>query len=279
VDPPQSWGRSELNDLRKEYREYSQRSLDKCFSYLNFYIGLLAALLAATLTGLLQVQPGDPRALLLLTGPAAAVVLARLGYQSFRVFYRRYVEAWVTEINLQAMLGTEHMGERDSIGRPTVQSQSGGWIAHGERAEVKKAIRWATDVESLVDEVTRPRCYTALRKANVSCLRRDCRAARGGLSRDCKQVAPCVRYGGRTGILGRLRQPTKRQAERRDALSQGLLQMHKRPALAPLHLLSWRADFVGTNVTPVPVRKPTAYRGRVPLKHVPHVEAEELPNT
>jgi hypothetical protein len=60
-----------LNDLRKEYREYSQRSLDKCFSYLNFYIGLLAALLAATLTGLLQVQPGDPRALLLLTGPAA----------------------------------------------------------------------------------------------------------------------------------------------------------------------------------------------------------------
>jgi hypothetical protein len=155
VDPPQSWGRPELNDLRKEYREYSQRSLDKCFSYLNFYVGLLAALLAATLTGLLQVQPGDPRALLLLTGPAAAVVLARLGYQSFRVFYRRYVEAWVTEINLQAMLGTEHMGERDSIRRPTVQSQSGGWIAHGERAEVKKAIRSATDAESLVDEVTR----------------------------------------------------------------------------------------------------------------------------
>src|SRR4029453_15456501 len=120
LDPPQSWGGYELNDLRKEYREYSQRSLDKCFSYLNFYIGLLAALLAATLTGLLQVQPGDPRALLLLTGPAAAVVLARLGYQSFRVFNRRYVEAWVTEINLQGMLGTGHMGERDSIGRPTV---------------------------------------------------------------------------------------------------------------------------------------------------------------
>jgi hypothetical protein len=67
----------------------------------------------------------------------------------------RYIEAWVTEINLQAMLGTEHMGERDSIGRPTVQSQSGGWIAHGERAEVKKAIHSAADSESLVDEVTR----------------------------------------------------------------------------------------------------------------------------
>lgn len=74
MDPPQAWGRPDLNELRKEYREYSQRSLDKCFSYLNFYVGLLAALLAATLTGLLQAQPGDPRALLLLTGPAAALV-------------------------------------------------------------------------------------------------------------------------------------------------------------------------------------------------------------
>jgi hypothetical protein len=73
MDPPQAWGRPVLNDLRKEYWEYSQRSLDKCFSYLNFYVGLLAALLAATLTGLLQAQPGDPRALLLLnrTGSCA----------------------------------------------------------------------------------------------------------------------------------------------------------------------------------------------------------------
>jgi hypothetical protein len=54
VDPPQAWRRPDLIDLRKEYREYSQRSLDKCFTYLNFYVGLLAALLAATLTGLLR---------------------------------------------------------------------------------------------------------------------------------------------------------------------------------------------------------------------------------
>jgi hypothetical protein len=155
MDPPLAWSRAELNDLRKEYREYSQKSLDKCFSYLNFYVGLLAALLAATLTGLLQVQPGDARAWLLLTGPAAALALALLGYKIFVVFYRRFVEAWVTEINLQAMLGTEHMGEPDSIGPPSVRSQSGGWIARGERAEVKKAIHSAADAESLVDEVTR----------------------------------------------------------------------------------------------------------------------------
>jgi hypothetical protein len=71
------------------------------------------------------------------------------------VFYRRYVEAWVTEINLQAMLGTEHAVEPDSIGRALVSSRSGGWIARGERAEVKKAIRSAANAESLVDEVTR----------------------------------------------------------------------------------------------------------------------------
>ena len=58
MDPPLAWGRADLNDLRKEYREYSQRSLDKCFRYLNFYVGLLAALLAPTLRGLLQVRPG-----------------------------------------------------------------------------------------------------------------------------------------------------------------------------------------------------------------------------
>jgi hypothetical protein len=71
------------------------------------------------------------------------------------VFYRRYVEAWVTEINLQSMFGTEHMGERGSIGSPPVQSQSGGVDRHSERADARKAIRSAADAQSLVDEVTR----------------------------------------------------------------------------------------------------------------------------
>ena len=154
MDSPLAWSRPELNDLRKEYREYSQKSLDKCFSYLNFYVGLLAALLAATLTGLLQVPPGDARAWLLLTGPAAALALALLGYQTFVVFYRRFVEAWVTEINLQAMLG-EHLAEPDSTARPLVQSKSGGWIARFERPSVEKAISSAANAESLLLEVTR----------------------------------------------------------------------------------------------------------------------------
>jgi hypothetical protein len=48
--------------------------------------------------------------LLLLTGLVAALVLAALVTRPFNMFYRRYVEALVTEINLQAMRGTEHMG-------------------------------------------------------------------------------------------------------------------------------------------------------------------------
>jgi hypothetical protein len=43
VDSPLAWSRRELNDLRKEYREYSQKSLDKCFSYLNFFVWTPAA--------------------------------------------------------------------------------------------------------------------------------------------------------------------------------------------------------------------------------------------
>jgi hypothetical protein len=154
VNRAQAWTRAELNDLRKEYREYSQKSLDKCFSYLNFYVGLLAALLAATLTGLLQVQPGDARAWLLLTGLAAALALALLGYKTFLVFYRRFVEAWVTEINLQSMLG-EHLQEPDFMGQPLVPSKSGGWIAKFGRPPVENAIRSAANAESLLDDVTR----------------------------------------------------------------------------------------------------------------------------
>jgi hypothetical protein len=45
------------------------------------------------LVDLLQIQPFDARALLLLTGLVAALVLAGLGYQTFYVFYRRGVEA------------------------------------------------------------------------------------------------------------------------------------------------------------------------------------------
>jgi hypothetical protein len=65
--------------------------LDKCFGYLNFYVGLLTAILAATLTGLLKAAPGDARAWLLLVGPSSTLALARLGYQTILVFNRHFL--------------------------------------------------------------------------------------------------------------------------------------------------------------------------------------------
>jgi hypothetical protein len=152
---PVSVSRQELNDMRKEYRDLSHKSLDTCFGYLNFYVTLLVAILAATLTGLLRVRPGDPRAFLLLTGPVAMVVLVRLCYQTIVVFYRRFIEAWVTEINVEAILATDQLFNLDGFGEPLIRSRSGGWIAKFERPEVEAEVRSAADAESLVMAVTR----------------------------------------------------------------------------------------------------------------------------
>lgn len=150
-----SHSRDELNGLRREYREESGRNLDKCFGYLNFYVGLLTAILAATVTGLLKAAPGDARAWLLLVGPAAVLALAWLGYQTIAVFYRRFVEAWVTQVNLEAILAVGKAPAAGSFGRPLVSSRSGGWLAGFERPQVDQAVRSAANAESLVIEVTR----------------------------------------------------------------------------------------------------------------------------
>jgi hypothetical protein len=46
----------------------------------------------------------------------SGLVLAALGYHTLYVFYRRYVEALPTDIDLQVMRGTWHMGDAISIG-------------------------------------------------------------------------------------------------------------------------------------------------------------------
>ncbi|WP_217212961.1 hypothetical protein [Streptomyces sp. AC550_RSS872] len=80
--------------------------------------------------------------------------LARLGYQTIKVFYRRSVESWVARTNLEAMPGTE-LVDPDASGHPRVPSRSGGWLPWFERAEIEDAVRSAPDAEALVVEVTR----------------------------------------------------------------------------------------------------------------------------
>jgi hypothetical protein len=61
--------------------------------------------LAGVLTGLLSLKPPGSLALVLLIGPALISILALIGYSTVRVFYRRYIEAWITSRNLEEMLG------------------------------------------------------------------------------------------------------------------------------------------------------------------------------
>jgi len=79
-------------------------SLDFAHRNLTFYVGLLSAILAATLAGLLQVDSGNPRVFLLLIAPGLVLWLAEVGYSTVKVFYHRFIDAYFTLLNVQAML-------------------------------------------------------------------------------------------------------------------------------------------------------------------------------
>jgi hypothetical protein len=84
--------------------------LDLTHRSLAFYVGLLSALLVALLAGLLQADAGDSRSLALLLGPVLIVCRAELGYSTLRFFYHRFIDASLTLLNLQRMLGLETQG-------------------------------------------------------------------------------------------------------------------------------------------------------------------------
>ncbi len=79
--------RQDLLDLHTHYEAVVKDRLDFCFQSLNFYIGLLVAILAATLTGLLSLKSGDTRLFVLLLGPLLTVILATLGYSNVKSLY------------------------------------------------------------------------------------------------------------------------------------------------------------------------------------------------
>ena len=102
--PHELLSHSDLLDLYKHSWSVLLAELGFCHQYLNFYSGLLSALLAATLAGLLSIKFGGLRELLLLLGPALIFVLAWNGYKTVQTFYHRFAEAWVTTINIESML-------------------------------------------------------------------------------------------------------------------------------------------------------------------------------
>ncbi len=138
----ESLSRQELFDLHRHYESIVKDQLGFCYQYLNFYTGLLSALLAATLVTLLNMKHGLILELALLLGPAVTGALAVIGYLNVRVFYRRFIEAWVTTVNIESMLHIRYATPinlgKDKKYTPKHATEEGGFIAAFEREQVKK---------------------------------------------------------------------------------------------------------------------------------------------
>ena len=64
-----------LLQLYEHYKSELRSDLEFAYKYLNFYVGLNSALLAATIAGLLRQHEGDKKGLLLLSGPLLIICL------------------------------------------------------------------------------------------------------------------------------------------------------------------------------------------------------------
>jgi hypothetical protein len=122
--------RAELLGLHQHYATEMRACLDLAHRNLAFYVGLLSAILAAVLAGLLQLDGGDAKALGLLIGPALIVWLAEVGYSTVRVFYHRFMDAYLTLLNIQRMLRLDDSSWVSAdVAPPCVPSAYGGFVA------------------------------------------------------------------------------------------------------------------------------------------------------
>ncbi|MBV9229024.1 MAG: hypothetical protein JOZ18_06895 [Chloroflexi bacterium] len=138
--------RQELLAFHAHYESNMRDRINFCYQYLNFYIGLLSAILAATLTGLLTIKFGDRRVIALLLGPLLTLVFARIGYLSVKAFYSSYTRSWVTRANIEAMLGIR-FAERIDTGKyhPVYPSQYGGFVPRIESKSIEEVIKKTQD--------------------------------------------------------------------------------------------------------------------------------------
>jgi hypothetical protein len=154
--------RAELLTLHEHYANEIRTSLDLAHRNLSFYVGLLSAILAAVLAGLLKAGAGDRRVLLLLIGLGLAIWLAEVGYSTINVFYHRFINAYLTLLNVESMLGFGDSDWVDSeVGRPYIRSRYGGFIA-----QWADAVQWLRyhprlDLES-AEEINLERKLTSL---------------------------------------------------------------------------------------------------------------------
>ncbi len=149
--------RPELLELHSHYASVVKDELNFCYQYLNFYIGLLSAILAATLAGLLNIHYGDIRGLALLLGPILTAALALIGYLNVQVFYRRFVEAWVTTINIESMLQMRYATTIERGGfYPRYPTNENGFIPKYElRPKLHEIFETAAQAETLAQKLVK----------------------------------------------------------------------------------------------------------------------------
>jgi hypothetical protein len=122
--------RADLWRLHEYCASEIRNSLDFAHRNLIFYVGLLSALLAAVVAGLLNVHQGDRRAFGLLIGAALILVLAEVGYSTVEAFYHRFIDAYFTLINIQQMLRLNDWNWiAAESGKPYARSKYGGVMA------------------------------------------------------------------------------------------------------------------------------------------------------
>lgn len=136
--------REELINLHFHYESVTKDELDFFFKYSNFYIGLLSALLTATITGLLSYKsPHHQYAqYILLLGPVLIISLSYIGYRNVRVYYRRFLEAVVTILNIKKMLGYDVKPNiENGIFKHHFPSKfGGGFITQFNRPNIREVI-------------------------------------------------------------------------------------------------------------------------------------------
>lgn len=154
LNVPTKLSNQALLELHRHYESVVKDMLDLWYQYLNFYTGLLVAILAATLTGSLSLKHGDIRIIGLLLGPLLTIILAAIGYANIRVFYSRYVQAWVTTINIESMLGIRYASSLDQ-GKycPVYRSKMGGFIPMIERTSIESALNTAKNEQWTAEKV------------------------------------------------------------------------------------------------------------------------------
>ena len=162
LDEQKQLNHSDLIDLYKHYWSVLHAELGFCHQYLNFYSGLLSAILAATLAGLLSLKFRGLDELTLLLGPILIGVLAYNGYNTVKTFYKRFVEAWVTTLNLESILGIRYSHQPSDKPRyvssyesfiPAMEDDRIMEILEGKEQEKKKGVSFIQQLLHFIERL------------------------------------------------------------------------------------------------------------------------------